>query len=212
MVIPTDITQVADCRNLIQKTVQSFGSVDMLLLNAGVSMWAAFEKIDDVSFFKTLMDVNYTGCVNCVHAALPELKKVNGKIAAITTAQALIGFPHHTGYAASKHALHGFLETLDMELEGKVRFLNAYLGWIKGTNLRSSAFGADGGKLGEARHDHNRHAIDLEDCTTQIVKALQSDKKSVFIPRKIKFIPFLNLFCKKWLWKKILKNVRAHDS
>ena len=212
IVIPTDITRVDDCKNLIRKTVKSFGSVDVLLLNAGVSMWAAFEKIDDVSFFKTIMDVNYTGCVNCVHAALPELIKTNGKIVAITTTQALIGFPHHTGYAASKHALHGFLETLDMELEGKVRFLNAYLGWIKGTNLRESAFGADGSKLGEARHDHKEHAIELEDCTSSIVDAIQTQKKSVSIPGKLKFIPYLNLFCRKWLWKKILKNVRAHDS
>lgn len=175
-------------------------------------MWAEFEKIEDVSFFKTLMDVNYTGSVNCVHAALPKLKKSEGVIAAITTAQALIGFPHHSGYAASKHALHGFLETLDMELEGKVHFLNAYLGWIKGTNLRQSAFGADGSILGQKRHGHNSYAIDLEECTAGIVQAITSDKKRAYIPKKIKLIPYLNVFAKNWLWRKILKNVRDHKS
>jgi NAD(P)-dependent dehydrogenase (short-subunit alcohol dehydrogenase family) len=197
---------------MVQQTIDAYGSIDILVLNAGISMWAEFEKIEDISFFNTLMAVNYTGSVNCVHAALPELKKSDGKITAITTAQALIGFPHHSGYAASKHALHGFLETLDIELEDKVRFLNVYLGWIKGTNLRQSAFGADGSIIGEKRHEHNSNAIDLEDCTRSIVLAIKSDKKRVYIPKKIKLIPYLNIFAKNWLWRKILKNVRDHDS
>ena len=190
---------------MVQQTIDAYGSIDILVLNAGISMWAEFEKIEDISFFNTLMAVNYTGSVNCLHAALPELKKSGGKIAAITTAQALIGFPHHSGYAASKHALHGFLDTLDMELEGKIHFLNAYLGWIKGTNLRQSAYGADGSTIGEERHEHNHHAIDLEECTSGIVRAIKSNKKTVLIP-------YLNVFAKNWLRRKILKNVRDHDS
>ncbi len=197
---------------MVQQTIDAYGSIDILVLNAGISMWAEFEKIEDISFFNTLMAVNYTGSVNCLHAALPELKKSGGKIAAITTAQALIGFPHHSGYAASKHALHGFLDTLDMELEGKIHFLNAYLGWIKGTNLRQSAYGADGSTIGEERHEHNHHAIDLEECTSGIVRAIKSNKKTVYIPKKIKLIPYLNVFAKNWLRRKILKNVRDHDS
>ena len=54
------------------------------------------------SFFKNLMDVNYHGAVNCVHAALPHLKESSGKIISCSTAQALMGFPSHSGYAASK--------------------------------------------------------------------------------------------------------------
>jgi short-subunit dehydrogenase len=184
----------------------------MIILNAGISMWAPFEKIKDVSFFKKIMDVNYTGCVNCIHSALPELKKSHGKIVAITTAQAIVGFPHHTGYAASKHALQGFLESLEMELDGQVHFANAFLGWIKGTNLRENAFGSDGIQLGEARHSHNHNAVGLEICTKQIIEAIQTDKKSIYIPGKLRFIPFLKLFFRKWLLNNITKKVGDHGS
>jgi len=75
LAVPTDITQENDCKNLINLTIQNFHTIDMLILNAGVSMWAPFEEIEDISFFNDIMNVNYMGSVYCVHAALPELKK-----------------------------------------------------------------------------------------------------------------------------------------
>ena len=212
LAVPTDLTQENDCKNLINLTIQNFHTIDMLILNAGVSMWAPFEEIEDISFFNDIMNVNYMGSVYCVHAALPELKKSKGKIVSITTAQAIIGFAHHAGYSASKHALHGFLETLDMELEGAVSFMNTYLGWIKGTSLRQNAYGADGEKIGQAGHSHDHNTIELNPCTDKIIQAIQSGKKTVYIPGKLRFISILNMLMKKWLHKKILNTVRAHDS
>ncbi len=209
--VSTDITKEDDCKNLAQQAVNNFGGIDILILNAGISMWAPFEEINDVSFFKDIMDINYMGSVYCVHSALPELKKSKGKIVAVTTAQAITGFPNHAGYSAAKHALHGFLETLDIELEGSIKFMNAYLGWINGTNLRGNAFGADGNKIGGGYQSHNHHAIELEVCTDRIIKAIKSEKKKVYIPGKLRLIPFLNIFRKKWLHKKILNAVRNQN-
>ena len=81
--------------------------------------------------------------------------KNHGQIISITTAQALIGFPNASAYAASKHALHGFLETLQLELGNKIKISNVYLGWIKGTNLRANALGPDGAKIGSKHHKHS---------------------------------------------------------
>ncbi len=212
LAVPTDITQQNDCKNLINLTIQNFHKIDALILNAGVSMWAPFEEIEDISFFSDIMKINYMGSVYCVHAALPELKKSKGKIVSITTAQAIVGFANHAGYSASKHALHGFLDTLDMELEGAVGFMNAYLGWIKGTSLRKNAYGAKGEKIGRAGHKYDHNTIELNPCTDKIIQAIQSGKKTVYIPGKLRFISILNIFMKKWLHKKILNTVRAHDS
>ena len=137
--IKTDITKSIECKNLIDETLDQYGRIDLLLLGAGVSMWTPFEKISDISFFKDVMDTNYTGAVHCVHAALPHLISSKGMVVTCSTAQAIVGFTNHSGYAASKHALHGFLDTLDMELDGKVLFLEAFLGWIRGTSMRSNA-------------------------------------------------------------------------
>ena len=113
--VKTDITVLEQCVEMVNVAIKTYGQIDGLILNAGVSMWARFDKLTDISFFNDLMNVNYMGAVNCVHAALPHLKSSRGKIISCSTGQALMGFPRHSGYAASKHALHGFLSTLAIE-------------------------------------------------------------------------------------------------
>ena len=189
---------------MISQAVDHFGKVDALILNAGLSMWARFDQITDIALFNKITEVNYQGSVNCVYSCLDELQKNHGQIISITTAQALIGFPNASAYAASKHALHGFLETLQLELGNKIKISNVYLGWIKGTNLRANALGPDGVKIGSKHHKHSSRAIDLEDCTAKIIQGIERNKKTIFIPYFLKFIPWGRVFFKKWLFNKIL--------
>ena len=147
---------------MVNVAIKTYGKIDGLILNAGVSMWARFDKLTDISFFNDLMSVNYMGAVNCVHAALPHLKSSRGKIISCSTGQALMGFPRHSGYAASKHALHGFLSTLAIENKNEITVLEAILGWIKGTNLRGNAFGPDGKVQERPPKQHSKESIDLD--------------------------------------------------
>ena len=207
--IKTDITKSIECKNLIDETINQYNKIDLLLLGAGVSMWAPFEEISDISFFNDLIETNYKGAVYCVHSALPHLILSQGMIITCSTAQAIVGFTNHSGYAASKHALHGFLDTLDIELNGKVRFLEAFLGWIRGTNMRSNAFGPDGKKMGETKRKHSKNSVSVDDCSERMVIAIKNDKKTVYIPWKLKLIPFLDLFFGKYLRNKINKAVNS---
>ena len=195
--VQTDITIVEQCNKMIEQTIETFGQIDGLVLNAGVSMWARFEDIADISFFKDLINTNYLGAVNCVHAALPYLKKSNGKIISCSTGQALMGFPSHSGYAASKHALHGFLSTLAIENKNEITILEAILGWIRDTNLRGNAFGADGKKHSRPPKKHTKESVGLNDCVERILTAVKKDWRTVYIPRKLRLIPFYKAF---WRW------------
>ena len=76
------------------------------------------------------MDTNYLGSVYCV-LLLFLFKKTRGKIISCSTGQAIMGFPNHSGYVASKHALHGFLSTIRMENKEEITVLEAVLSWIK---------------------------------------------------------------------------------
>ena len=69
---------------------------------------------------------------------MDQLKKNKGLIINCSTGQALMGFPNHTGYAASKHAVHGFLESLDIELDGQINIMHVIMGWIRGTGVSAS--------------------------------------------------------------------------
>ena len=202
LAVQTDITDLEQCRTLVQGALAAYGRIDGIILNAGVSMWARFEEITDIEFFRELMNTNYMGAVNCCHAALPYLKEVRGKIVSCSTAQAIMGFPNHSGYVASKHALHGFLSTLAMEHRGEITILEAVLSWIRGTNLRGNAFGPDGKKHGQSSRQHSNESVSLEVCVEKIIHAIERDNTTIYIPKKLALIPFLSAFFKRFLeWK-----------
>ena len=210
--VQTDITNLESCKNMITETVNHYGKIDALVLNAGVSMWARFDQIKDISLFNTINDVNYQGSVNCVYAAFDQLVENKGHIVAITTAQALIGFPNASAYSASKHALNGFLETLQMEIGSKIKISNVYLGWIKGTSLRANALGPNGKKIGSNHHKHSKRAIDIEVCASKIIEGIKKNKKSIFVPSFLRLIPIAKLFLRTWLFRKIIKVTNQEEN
>ena len=206
MSVTTDITDLQQCQSLVEKTIERFGKLDVLVLNAGISMWTSFEELNDVSFFRQLMETNYMGAIHCCYAAMPYLRS-GGLIVSSSTAQALMGFPYHSGYAASKHALHGFLESLDIEMRGEINFLEVIMGWIRDTELRDNALGSDGQKMGENKRKHTSQSVTLDDCTDAIIAGIEKNKKTIYIPGKLRWVPFLNVFFKAFLRRKVLKTV-----
>jgi NAD(P)-dependent dehydrogenase (short-subunit alcohol dehydrogenase family) len=101
LVVPTDVTDPAQCRALVDRTVAEFGGLDVLVNNAGISMWARFDEITDLSIFERIMRVNYLGSVYCTHAALPHLSRARGLFVAVSSLTGKTGVPTRTAYAAS---------------------------------------------------------------------------------------------------------------
>lgn len=208
--VRTDVVDPAQCRALIDQAAQTFGTIDLLVLNAGASMWARFDQVTDLSLFRKLMETNYLGAVYCVHPALSHLKQSRGSIVAILSLQAVIGAPNHTGYTASKHALYGFLDSLEVEIGEEVHILRVLPGWIRGTRLRSRAFKADGTPVGSAA-PHRRHAVTLEECTEKILQAIRQKRRMIYIPSKLKFLPWLKLAAPGRLKAMIKKAVEEEE-
>ena len=210
--IQTDITDQKQCQQMVNKAIQTYNKIDGLILNAGISMWAKFDKIKDVHFFQTIMNTNYLGSVFCVHAALPYLKKTRGMIVSCSTAQAIMGFPNHSGYVASKHALHGFLSTIRMENNDEIFVLEAVLSWIKGTNLRGNSFGPDGKTKEPAVRKHTSEAVSLNVCVKSIIQAIEKNKKTIYIPKKLFLIPFLKVFFNDFLERKVIRAIEKNKN
>lgn len=208
--VQADITDKLQCDKIVNVAVEAYNKIDGLVLNAGISMWAKFDKIKNIEFFKTIMDTNYMGSVYCVHSALPHLKQSGGKIISCSTGQAIMGFPNHSGYVASKHALHGFLSTVRMENRKEITVLEAVLSWIKGTELRANSFGVDGKVQKGTTRKHTDEAIPLNLCVSTIVEAIEKDLTTVYIPKKLSFIPFLKLFFNGFLEKKVFRAINEN--
>lgn len=102
-----DVTNVDECRRLIETAVNEFGGIDVLVCNAGLSMRAIFDDVD-LGVLHRLMDVNFWGTVNCCKFALPYLQRSRGSIVGISSVAGLHGLPGRTGYSASKYAMTGF--------------------------------------------------------------------------------------------------------
>ncbi|MFQ5675206.1 MAG: SDR family oxidoreductase [bacterium] len=188
-----DVTKPEDCQKLVNLTVDRFGALDILVANAGIGLWAKFEEIKDLSVMSKIMETNYLGAVNCTHYALPHLKKSKGLITVISSIQGKQAVPFHTGYSASKHALHGFFDSLRIELaESGVDVLIAQPSWIKGTAWRENTLGKNGGPVKESRRQHGNEALSVEECARVIVDAMAKRKREVVIPAKLKFLPWLN--------------------
>ena len=112
LVVPTDVADPQACAKMIQCTIAKFSRIDVLVNNAGISMWSTVEDVQDVSQFQHIMEVNFLGSVYCTKFALPFLKETQGRILAISSVASLTGVPSHAVYCASKHAMNGFFESL----------------------------------------------------------------------------------------------------
>lgn len=190
LVVPTDVTSPEACRRLVDRTVDRFGRLELLAACAGVSMWARFDEIEDLSVLRRLMEVNYLGVVHPVHFALPHLREAGGMVAAVSSIQGKVGAPHHTGYAASKHAVQGFCDSLRMELRGSgVDVLTVLPHWVRGTRLRRRAFTGDGGRRGDDAAPRGRDAVEPERVARAVLDAVRKRKRSVAVPGWLALLP-----------------------
>jgi short-subunit dehydrogenase len=182
VVIPTDVSDETQCRALAEKTVEAFGRIDTLINNAGISMWAKFEDMKTLAPFDEVMRVNYLGSVYCTYYALPHLKQSRGRIVAVSSLAGKGGVPTRSGYAASKHAMVGFFDTLRIELAGTgVTITIAYPDFVT-SEIRERAFGPDGKPL-RVSPVHETEIMTAETCARRIAEAAGARHRELIMGR-----------------------------
>jgi len=177
-VVPTDVSNPQACSDLIQATISKFSKIDVLVNNAGMSMWSTVEDVQDVYQFKQLMEVNCLGSIYCTKFALPFLKKTQGRIVAISSVASLTGVPSHAVYSASKHAMNGFFESLRIELAGTGVSATIIAPDFVQSEIHARSLGADGKPLGLFLADHGSF-LSAKACADIIVKAMAGRKRLV---------------------------------
>ena len=155
LIVRTDVSVEADCRNLIEQTVSRFGRIDILINNAGISMRAMFRDLD-LSVIRRLMDVNFWGTVYCTKFALPYLLESKGSVVGVISTAGYKGLPGRTGYSASKFAINGFLDTLRSEHLYDGLHVMIYAPGFTASNIRKTALMADGSQQGETPREEGK--------------------------------------------------------
>ena len=190
--VKADVKNVEDCKNLINKTAEKYGGIDILINNAGISMRASFEELD-LSVIKSLMDTNFYGAVYCTKFALPFLLKQKGTVIGISSISGLTPLPGRTGYVASKYAMEGFLSTLRLEnIKKGLNVLVVHPGFTS-SNIRKIALNKNGAPQKET--PRNEAEMMTSERVAQIItKATLKRERDLILTLQGKLVVWLHKY------------------
>jgi short-subunit dehydrogenase len=185
LVVPTDVSDEAACRNLAEAAVARHGRIDVLVNDAGRTMWARFDALASLEIFEELMRVNYLGAVYCTRYALPFLREARGQIVAIASVAGTTGVPERTAYAASKHAMIGFFDSLRIELAGTGVDVTVVAPDFVVSEIHRRAIGPDGAPLGVTPMQEAK-IMSAEECARIVLRAMERRERLVFTSLRAK--------------------------
>lgn len=213
LVVPADVTREADCATLIRCAVERFDGIDILLCCAGLGMWARFGDLADDEVLRRVMDVNYWGVVGPALHALPHLRRRGGMLAVVSSIQGSVGVPYHSGYAAAKHAVQGFCDSLRMEERAHgVEVLTVLAHWIRGTGLRERALGSNGRPRGDTAPAHGDDAVPVEILAAEILRAIRRRRRRIHVPSRMRLLGLLAECMPQVADRLISRRVEREDS
>jgi NAD(P)-dependent dehydrogenase (short-subunit alcohol dehydrogenase family) len=190
--VPTDVGIPDQCADMVRRSVEEYGRIDALVNNAGITMWANFEEVSDLSIFEQIMRTNYLGSVYCTHYALPHLKQSHGQIVGVSSLTGKTGVPTRSGYAASKHAMTGFFDSLRIEVAPYgVCVTMIYPGFVASED-RARAFGPDGKPLVTSPVREGK-VMTVETCARLIIGAMAKRKRELVMTLRGKLGQWLKL-------------------
>jgi short-subunit dehydrogenase len=204
-VLAFDITEPSMLTLNVQGAVQFFGRVDILINCSGVTQRSLI-KDTTIEVDRKIMDINYFGPVALTKQLLPYfLKQKSGYYVNVSSLTGKFGTPFRSGYAASKHALHGFFDALRAEhFKDNIKVTMICPGFIH-TNLTLSAVTGDGsplGKMDQAQYKGKPASW----CAEKIIKAMEKQKEEVYIGGREVTAVYLKRFFPK-LFSKVIRKV-----
>lgn len=181
-VLALDLTAF-DAEQAAAKAATFFGPVDLLVNNAGISQRGTVLQTE-MNVYRRIFELDFFSCVSLTKAVLPDMvARKAGHIVTISSVVGYVGTPLRSGYAAAKHALHGFYDALRAEVwRDGVQVTLICPGFIK-TNVSLNAITGDGGQHG-LMDDGQLRGMAPEECARQIWAAVAAGREEVLIGAK----------------------------
>jgi short-subunit dehydrogenase len=205
--VPLDLSRLEDVTRAYEVAVQSFGRIDILINNAGISQ-RSLTVDTDLEVYAKIMNINYLGTVAVTKSVLPEMiERGSGQVVTITSLVGKFGTPFRSGYAASKHALHGFFDSLRAEIHTKgINVLLVCPGFIQ-TDISKNALVGNGdnqGTMDSAQENGMTPAVFVQ----RLITAMNSNKEEVCIGGKETYGIWIKRFF-PGLFSKMIRNVKV---
>lgn len=209
LTVVADAAIESDCQIVVDVAIETYGRIDVLVNNAGISMRAMFEDLQ-VDVFKKVMDVNFYGTVYTTKAALPYIIRTKGSVVGIASVNGRRATPERSAYSASKFAMVGFLESLRSEMiEKGVHVLTACPGFTV-SNIRRAALLANGRVQGYSPADET-HMMSAEEVADEIYNAVVRRRRDLLLTLQGKLAVWLNVFFPRWMDRKTLQFMKREE-
>ena len=187
-----DVRSEQECAQFIEDVIATWGQIDVLINNAGISMRALITETTTETL-KQVMDINFWGTVYTTRAALPAIMKQKGVIVGVSSIAGYRGLPGRSGYSASKYAVNGWLEALRTELlESGTNVMRVCPGFTS-SNIRNAALNSIGESQGESPMDEGA-MMSSEECAGHIANAIEKRKRTLVLTFTGKRAVFMNKF------------------
>ena len=188
----TDVSKETDCRGFMDAVIKEFGTIDILINNAGVSMRALVQDVD-LDTIRRVMDINFWGTVYCTKFALEYIVQNRGTIVGVSSIAGYRGLPGRSGYSASKYAVNGWLEALRTELlESGTNVMWVCPGFTS-SNIRNAALNSKGESQGESPMDEGA-MMSSDECAIHIADVIEKRKRTLVLTFTGKRAVFMNKF------------------
>lgn len=205
--LPLDLSDSSDFDRKAAEAIAFFGKIDIVLHNGGISQRSLIKETQ-LNVDRKLMEVNYFGTVALTKAVLPHfIQNKCGQFAVVTSLVGKFASPYRSSYAASKHALHGFFDTLRAEhYQDGIAVTLICPGFIR-TKVSINALTADGSPLGEMDEAQDK-GMSPEQCAIEMYDAILSKKEEVYIGGKETLAVYLKRFF-PGIFSKILQKAKV---
>ncbi len=179
-ILVLDLADSKSIKGVAEEAIKIHGHIDVLINNGGISQ-RDLAVNTDIEVDRRLMEVNYFGTIALSKALLPhQIERKSGHHVVITSAVGIISTPFRSSYAAAKHALHGFYDSLRAEVhEHNIKVSIMLPGFIR-TNISINALTGDGTKQ-NTMDDAQANGMSAEECARQIFKSIEKDKEETYI-------------------------------
>jgi NAD(P)-dependent dehydrogenase (short-subunit alcohol dehydrogenase family) len=205
--IACDVTDEAACRDAVEAAGSALGRIDVLIANAGITHVGRVAETE-VAVLRRVLDVNFFGAVHVAKAALPELLARRGQIVAIGSVAGQAPLATRAGYAASKHALHGFFRSLRAEHAADgLGVLLVDPSFVE-TNIGRGALGPSGLPSGaDARTGVDPDPLSPDDVAQRILRATLRRRHHLFVPWRAGLYVWLSRLAPGWFERRMARRM-----
>jgi NAD(P)-dependent dehydrogenase (short-subunit alcohol dehydrogenase family) len=180
LAVPTDVTDREQCRHTVETVVAHFGSLDVLLCSAGVSMRGMFADAEPGAL-EHIMRVNFFGTLYPTYFAVPHIKRSQGSLVAISSLTGKRGTPSYAIYGASKFAVRGLYDSLRLELAADGVHVGVVSPGFVDTPLRRRVLDASGRTWPHPPEPPFR-IWPLEKCVDRVVRVILKRRPQALLP------------------------------